>query len=168
MRTALTAAVFLLAASALLPGCGRATYIVEPAVLLAAQRAAETDPKVEVGVLPAPDATKPVFVRVSGVEIETSPQSRYWEVSAPRYHTSVGRGGVLIGLGTLSVLGGAVSMGFIAAGKTCDHVRNDGCYLQESYTGGLVSVPLILAGGIMTTVGAVKLHRGLRRSHPGL
>lgn len=161
------AAFAIVLALALLSNCGRATYLVEPAVLLASQNAAKRYPKLEVGLLPAPGALQPVFMKVSDVQVETSPQARFWEVTAPRYHPSVSRGGALIGLGVFSLLSGAVFMGFVVAEKTCDHAKDDGCYIQESYLAGLISVPLILAGGIMTTIGAVKIHRGLRRSHPG-
>ncbi len=172
------APVVLLAAACmgLLAGC-RTDYLVEPQFFTAAAEANRRGygDSVAISAIPVPESPPPGFpaaaprqyVRASALRLDLGqPGARYWSASTRNRRGHLTAGGVLLGLGLASLLGGGIAAEVIA--KQPCHGRSEECGLGQAIGVLFFAVPAWVAGFGETVAGVTLLGLGARRTELGL
>lgn len=169
MQPARWVSALSIAAPVLLASCARPLYEVDPAALLAAQRAVQRSETADpVVVLRSVTSTEtPVHAQLAALRIESAPpKAPTWTVSTRRRQACLDHnpactivGSILLGSGLLNLVAGCSALS-VAAFKPDPRDDGFGAILF------LASGPLLISGLIKTVIGAVLLREELRFRRP--
>jgi hypothetical protein len=114
-------------------------------------------------------ATQPdTYVRAAGLHVELDvPGAKYKVVSARRHRAFRIGGGIVLGIGLASLIGGAIGAASIGTAPCPRYEPQDDCGLGNAIGALLVGVPAGVFGLIETVVGGTLLGLGANRNQLG-